>query len=536
MTNKQITQTQYTQTAANYQLYLPMDVEEMIPMDDSVRLHCLLCERMDYRELLQAYSPKGRKPAVDPVILFKVITYAASQKIYSSREIEKACRRDINFRWLLQGYAAPDHATISRFKQKYLTDTVMEQLFFQQVVWLYEQKAITGETLYIDGTKIEAYANRYSFVWKKAITKHEAKMYAKWQALLEQINTTYCQLFTSPYETFLKDLKKVLVFLEKIQEEENITFVYGKGKRKNVLQRYHEQVKEMLQRKEHYDASNEIMGEKRNSYSKTDHDATFMRMKDDHMRNGQLKPAYNVQAAVDAEFIVGIDVFSDRNDTTTLIPLLQYLKEHLPFTYRHIVADSGYESEENYVYLKKQKQTAYIKPQNHERKKKASFKKDIKYRENMAYDKGKDTYTCANDQQLHAIRNYTRTSQTGYQSQVTVYESEDCTGCPLKEKCTKAKGNRQLHVAKEFLAYRETAQENILTETGTLYRMNRSIQVEGTFGVLKEDYHLKKFHTRGTGNVRNELLILAFGYNLNKIHTKIQADRLNLYYHPLKPA
>ncbi|MBY7141887.1 hypothetical protein KFZ56_02050 [Virgibacillus sp. NKC19-3] len=100
------------------------------------------------------------------------------------------------------GYAAPDHATISRFKQKYLTDTVMEQLFFQQVVWLYEQKAITRETFYIDGTKIEAYANRYSFVWKKAITKHEAKMYAKWQALLEQINTTYCQLFTSPYEDY----------------------------------------------------------------------------------------------------------------------------------------------------------------------------------------------------------------------------------------------------------------------------------------------------------------------------------------------
>ncbi|WP_212976441.1 transposase, partial [Bacillus sp. J14TS2] len=159
-----------------------------------------------------------------------------------------------------------------------------------------------------------------------------------------------------------------------------------------------------------------------------------------------------------------------------------------------------------------------------------------KYRENMAYDKSTDTYTCANNQQLYVTRNYTRTSQTGYQSQVTVYECEDCTGCPLKEKCTKAKGNRQLHVAKEFLAYRETAQENILTEAGTLYRMNRSIQVEGTFGVLKEDYQLKKFRTRGTGNVRNELLILAFGYNLNKIHTKIQADRLDHYYHPLKTA
>ncbi|MFD1414396.1 transposase [Oceanobacillus jeddahense] len=131
MINKQIIQFNYTQTSANYQLYLPMDVEEMIPLDDSVRLHYLLCERMDYRELLQATSPKGRKPAVDPVILFKVITYAASQKIYSSRGIEKTCHRDINFRWLLQGYATPDHATISRFKQKYLTDTVMEQLFFQ---------------------------------------------------------------------------------------------------------------------------------------------------------------------------------------------------------------------------------------------------------------------------------------------------------------------------------------------------------------------------------------------------------------------
>lgn len=282
MPNKTIIQTNYTQTSASYQLYLPIDVEEMIPLDDSVRLHCLLCERIDYRELLQAYSFIGRKPAVDPVILFKVITYAASQKVYSSREIERACRRDINFRWLLQGYAAPDHSTISRFKQKYLTDTVMEQLFFQQVAWrLYQQEAITGETIYINGTKIETYANRYSFVWKKVITKHEANMYAKWQALLEDINTKYCQVFISPYETFLEDLKKVLVFLEKVEEEESIPFVYGKGKRKTVLQRYHEQVKEMLQCKEHDDTSNQIMGEKRNSYSKTDHDATFMRMKDD---------------------------------------------------------------------------------------------------------------------------------------------------------------------------------------------------------------------------------------------------------------
>ncbi|WP_058306120.1 IS1182 family transposase [Gracilibacillus massiliensis] len=536
MTNKLITQTQYTQPSTNYQLYLPMDLEVMIPLDDSVRLHCLLCERMDYRELLQAYSPKGRKPVVDPVILFKIITYAASQKITSSRAIEKACRRDIHFHWLLQGYPAPDHATISRFKKKYLTDDVMAKLFFQQIEWLYQQEVITGETVYIDGTKIEAYANRYSFVWKKAITKYETNMYVKWQTLLEQINTTYCKMFHTSYETFHKDLKKVLAFLEERQEEEQIVFVYGKGKRKTVLQRYHEQVKDMLQRKKQYDVSQQIMGEKRNSYSKTDHDATFMRMKDDHMRNGQLKPAYNVQAAVDAEFIVGIDAFSDRNDTTTLIPLLRYLKEHLPFTYRHIVADSGYESEENYVYLEKQEQTAYIKPQNHERKKKASFQKEIKHRENMAYDKSTDTYTCANDKQLHAIRNYTRTSQTGYQSLVTVYECEDCTGCPLKEKCTKAKGNRQLHVAKQFLAFRETAQENIQTETGTLYRMNRSIQVEGTFGVIKEDYHLKKFHSRGINNVRNELMILAFGYNLNKIHTKIQSNRIRLYYHPLKTA
>ncbi|WP_040985274.1 transposase [Oceanobacillus jeddahense] len=132
------------------------------------------------------------------------------------------------------------------------------------------------------------------------------------------------------------------------------------------------------------------------------------------------------------------------------------------------------------------------------------------------------------------MRSYTRTSQTDYQSQVTTYESQDCIGCPLKEKCTKVKENSQLHIAKTFLAHQETVQENILTETGTLYRMNHSILVEGIFGVLKEDYHLKKFHTRGTSNVPNELLILAFGYNLNKIHTKIQVDRLNLYYHPLK--
>ena len=127
-------------------------------------------------------------------------------------------------------------------------------------------------------------------------------------------------------------------------------------------------------------------------------------------------------------------------------------------------------------------------------------------------------------------------SKSGYESEVTVYECEDCKDCPYKEKCTREKGNKRLYVSKSFLEKRQESYENILTETGIQYRMNRSIQVEGAFGVLKNDYEFQKFLLRGKTKVKLEILLLCMGYNLNKLHAKIQNERIGSHLFKVKSA
>lgn len=533
MQTTQLYKKNYTEFNDGYQLVLPLSLEGLIPEDDSVRLLSHILEGLDYTELYKAYSSTGRNPAVEPQTMFKIMTYAYSQNIYSTRKIETACRRDINFRWILAGQKAPDHATISRFRRNYLSDGVIDRLFYQMVLVLYDAGEIQFENAFIDGTKIEANANKYTFVWKKVILKNEDKMLEKAMKLITEINLSEFKDFSFTKETILQDIKDVLSWLYSEKEIRNIEFVHGIGKRKSLIQKWIEQLVDFKERKEKYDISKELM-ENRNSYSKTDHDATFMHMKDDHMRNSQLKPGYNVQIAVESEYVTGVEIFQDRNDVATLIPMLNGMLEKLGRKYTNIIADSGYESEENYRYLGKEKITPYIKPQSYEIWKKKSFKQDIKRPENMRYLEEADAYVCANDRILWPVGIHHKKSASGYRSKLTVYQCEDCSGCSYKSKCTKAQGNRRMELSKTFIEERKKSYENIMTEQGIKLRVNRSIQVEGAFGVLKNDYDFNRFLTRGKNNVKTEFILLCLGYNLNKLHAKIQNERLGKHLHPVR--
>ena len=524
----------YTELGETYQLVLPLSLEGLIPEDESVRLLSHELEELDYTLLYQAYSAKGRNPAVDPKTMFKILTYAYSQNIYSSRDIEKACRRDINFMWLLAGQKAPDHSTIARFRTGFLAGAC-EDLFYQMVRRLADMDELSKETVFIDGTKLEACANKYTFVWRKSVGKWEEKMFAKIEIALQMMNHEYMQSFGISKENRTSDLQNIVDYLKEFCQKNGIVFVYGRGKRKTIHQRYLELFQRFLDRQLLYDLHHSRFGS-RNSYSKTDVDATFMHMKDDHMRNAQLKPGYNVQIGVDSEYIVAADIFQDRNDVWTLVPFLKQIEKNLRFTYPSVTADSGYESEEAYDYLSSQNQTPYIKPQTYEKWKKRNFKQDISKRENMKYDETTDTYTCHAEKLLFPLYVKKQKSKNGYESDVTVYECTDCNGCPYKEKCTKAKGNKRLYVSKNFVRKRQISYENIMSETGTKYRMNRSIQVEGAFGVLKNDYEFQRFLLRGKTKVKLEILLLCFGYNINKLHAKIQNDRLGKHLFPLKMA
>ncbi len=497
---------------------MPLNLEEIIPEDDSVRLLSLILDELNYGELNRAYSKLGRKAATPPRIMFKMMVYGYHCGIYSSRKIESACRRDINFRWLLEGYPAPSKSRIAEFRQKRLQGAI-EGLFYQLVLALHRIGEVSFDYLFVDGTKIEANANKYSFVWKGSVGKHQAKRDAKEAVFLNRIKERYGTSFRTIEEA-------VGFFTQKITDS-RLVFVYGKGKHKTFLQRDAEEATELLEKKQRYlDYQATFKG--RNSFSKTDTDATFMHMKDDHMRNSQLKPGYNVQIGVSGEYIVGVDVSSERNDQLTLIPLLTRMERGVGKKYMAVIGDAGYESEENYTYLEKNGQRCFIKPQNYKKCKSRKYRNNKHLKENMPYDPKTDSYTCPAGRQITPVYECFRRSASGFESIVTRYQCENCTGCTQRDKCFKSKypdKKREFEVSKIFLRQRQQSMEQITSLEGILLRINRSIQAEGAFAVIKEDYAFRRFLTRGKENVRTEMLLMSMGYNLFRLHCKIQSGR-----------
>nr|WP_248404277.1 IS1182 family transposase [Butyrivibrio fibrisolvens] len=389
----QILQGDYTVSSLYHQIKLPLDIEISIPSDDPVRLVSAFVEEMNLSDLYETYD-RIRKSQASPRQMLKIVIYAAMNRIYSSRDIESSCKRDINFMYLLEGAPAPDHSTLARFISLHLSQC-SKSVMSQVGTILLDLGEISGENIFIDGTKIESVANKYTFVWKKAVTKNMAKLAEKICMFCAECEELYDFKVVYKDQISLRTLKRLRKKLYKIKKDEAIEFVHGIGKRKTMLQRSIEKLEEYTEKLKEYTNKLYKCG-RRNSYSKTDNDATFMRMKEDAMLNGQLKPAYNLQHGVDAEYVTWLGIYPNPTDTLTLIPFLKDMEEHLPFKYKNIVADAGYESEENYVFIENNDQTGYIKPQNYELSKTRKFKKDISKRENMDYDSETDSYTCKN--------------------------------------------------------------------------------------------------------------------------------------------
>ena len=530
---KNKTQVEYTAYGTGYQVCLPLNIEKIIPSDEPVRLLSAVLEELNYNKLTATYSRLGRIE-YSPRLLFKVVLYGCARGIYQSREIERACRENINFMYLLEGRSAPDHNTIARFRRNHLPEAI-EDLILQLAELLIAHGEISFDesAVFIDGTKIEANANRYSFVWKAAVTKNQAKLGEKITEELPQLLDKAGIGIAISEQITVQQLKKIRKKLYAKKQEEKIEFVNGKGHRKSGLQRAIETINGWLERLKRYNHDIHVCGD-RNSYSKTDRDATFMHMKEDHMKNGQLKPGYNVNVATVSEYIIGSYISADRTDTKTLIPFLDKLCVKYPV--KRVTVDSGYESEENYRYVEEHEQLSlFVKPSNHEQKKKRKYKSDIGRRENMSYDTEKDEYTCAQGKKLKAVGKATRKSDTGYKQEVTIYECCDCKDCPVKEKCIRQRKTdktplservKRLNVSKYFIAQREAMAEKISTKEGILLRINRSIQSEGVFAMIKEDMNFRRFLTRGKANVTVEWNLVSMAYNILKLHNKIQNGRL----------
>ena len=500
------------------QVVLPLDLGISIPEGDFVFKVAEICESLDYNELFNTYVRNWRK--VNPITMFELMVFGYIERKFSSYAIKKACCTDIRFMWLLNGEPVPSVATIKRFQDQKLSEAI-EGLFYQFVNKLYEMGEVKYKNLFVDGTKIEAYANKYTFVWKSVVEKNLAKLNKKIESVLAVLSERYGFSESITLEECYEHLCRQAQWL-------NIVFAVGKGKHKTQLQRDIEVLNEYIEKKAEYYSHLGKFGN-RNSFSKTDTDATFMHMKEDHMHNGQLKPGYNIQIGVESEYIVGVGSFTNRTDVQTLIPFLNRIRKHTNRVFENIIADAGYESSENYLYLEENGQNCFIKPQNYEISKKRSYKANPYTVENMKYNAKKDEYTCPNGRKLKFKRESTKNTENGYTISTKYYSNDKCGRCPHKDKCHKSKKNyRTIQVNNVILEHRPKTLEALTSEEGTLLRMNRSIQVEGVFGVLKEDYGFRRFLTRGKKNIETQFFLLAFALNIEKLCNRTKKGRIGL--------
>lgn len=497
-------------TLINDTIQLKINFNTAVYVQDDVKIKLVknIIERMDLTKINKIYSRLGRKSTVNPITMLEILVFCYSESIFSSRKIEKACKNDIRLWYLLDGQKAPDHTSINRFRQK--ITSLIPELLVQMISLLIEEGQIDLSSLYIDGTKIESNANRYTFVWRKSVEKNQEKLRIKVIKRLGLKNDL------SPKDV-LKALEIIFVQIER--ECKDIEFVHGKGKRKPQLQKDYEQIKEWKERLKSYENHLEIMGENRNSYSKTDHDATFMRMKEDHMRNGQLKPAYNVQLASASGFIVGVDISHHPSDMYTLKPFLEKLLEGYPEGLEKIVADAGYESEENYVYLDEHNLKSFIKPSNYEQSKTRKYKKEMKFKNSLKYIQEEDKYVTEDGKEFIRCNDQKRIKKSGYTSISKVYK---CFNWNIDGQKTKG-----LYISEIFLKYREKSFKNITTKEGIEERVNRSIQAEGAFSRLKDGASYHRFHHTGKNNATSEMCLMAIALNFNLLASKLIKGNLN---------
>ena len=497
-----------------------MNLAINLPESSAVKSYVELMKGIKLNEYLaKRYESKGRIPK-SRVHILHAILFGNMVGIRSTRAIENACKHDIRFMWLIENIEPPSHTLIGKVIQE-LGDTLPK--LFKAINDVIETKdPINREVLYIDGTKIEADANRYSFVWKKTVIKNRLKLYAKISKLIPEMN----QLFEVEQRKHIKEqnrysAKKLSRYVDKIEsliDEKAIELVYGKGKRKTPIQRLYDTLVEYRDKMIEYEHHLNIIGEGRNSYAKTDHDATFMHMKEDHMRNSQLKPGYNVQIGVSNEYIRFIDVFNHRNDHYTFIPFMEHYHDMYGEYPKYPVADAGYGRYDTYYYCQQNKMELFQKHNMWEKERTKAYQNDPFNRVNFKRDK-KGNYICPNNRKM-TYQTSTKSSYIESPHEIKVYKCVTCKRCKLKPQCTKSKTERTIHVNETLDAMRKEVRENLESPVGINLRVQRSIQVEGAFGVIKQDMEFRRFTRIGYQGVKNELYLIAIGFNLMKFHNK----------------
>jgi transposase len=489
----------------------PPNLEDMVSANHPVRVVSEVIDRIDIDIIIKKYKGVGSS-SYHPRMLLKVLVYGYLNNIYSSRRIEASVKENIYFMWL-SGMSQPDHHTINRFRSERLRN-ILKEVFAQIVLLLVDSGHVSLKEIYTDGSKIESVANRYSFVWGKAINTSRERIKQQLKELwayTQKIAAAEKDDDTPP--DFDKiDSENVKATIEKIDAA-----LKDKEVSKEVKQKLNYAKKKWPDKLEQYARQEQILGG-RNSYSKTDPGATFMRMKEDYMRNGQLKPGYNVQLSTNNQFVVNYSLHPNPTDTKTLIPHLEQYKALYKSLPEVQVADAGYGSEENYQYLHEQGIGAYVKHSQFDRQQKKKRKPENPYaNDQLAYDATKDVYYCPVGKAMKPVRQYQQQVTTNLKKTYTVYQASGCKKCPLRNLCHKQKGNRSYHANHQGKELRNAASLRLQTEKGIYYRKKRPVDVEPVFGNIKYNKNFKRFLLKGIDKTEIEWGLVCIAHNLKKI-------------------
>lgn len=510
----------------NDRLFFLLNPNEDIAGNDPVRVVDAVVESLDLREFKKLYRERGRCP-YHPKMMLKVILYAYMNNVYSCRKIERQVQRDIHYIWLA-AQERPDFVTINRFRNRVKKE--INNIFTQVVLLLAERGFITLDVEYIDGTKIESKANRYTFVWRKTVEKNRAKLQEKIRVLLQQIDEVIAQdkaaeaerveFTTDTLNTFIGELKDALAAKPEPADKEQKKQHREKKKQLKELEKHRDKLNEC-------DSRLEQIGE-RNSMSKTDHDATFMRMKEDAMNNGQTKPGYNLQVSAENQFITDFALFPNPTDTLTLIPFFNSFLDRYGYLPSVAVADSGYGSEENYRFMDEAGMEAYVKYNRFHIEQRPRYKPNPFHHDNFHYNADEDYYVCPMGQHMRRIGTAHSKTASGYRSENARYRAQNCKGCPLRCLCYKAKGDqRTIEVNHRLNEYKRKARELLTSEEGLKHRGRRCIEPEAVFGQMKFNMAYRRFRHFGKDKVTMDFAFFAIAFNIKKMCSKIAKQTKN---------
>jgi len=485
----------------------PARLDEFIPEDAPVRLVSDIVDKLDISFIVSGYKAGGCR-GYHPKMMIKILFFSYLSNVYSCRKMEAALKESIHYMWL-SGKQFPKHSCINDFRSKRLKEHI-NTLFTQVVLMLVDLGYISLDVQYIDGTKIESSANRYTFVWRKSIERYKSRLEEKIKGILAQIDEGIQEDNKPTGETI--EVIDSQTLQEKIAElnEQNKAETKEKKKLLKELETKH------LPKLEEYEQKLDDIGENRNSCSKTDKEATFMRMKEDHMKNGQLKPAYNIQISTENQFITNFAPYQNPTDTRTLIPFLNSFKDKFAKQSEEVVADSGYGSEENYDFMKEESIDAYVKFNYYHKEQKEAFKTDPHKVENLHYNQAGDYFICPMGQHMQVVAEYEKTNASGYVSQIKKYQARDCSRCHMRGRCFKGEGNRSIEVNHNLRKHKQKAREMLNSEEGLRHRSNRPIEPEAVFGQIKHNKGFKRFSLKGLDGVNLEFGLIAIALNIGK--------------------